>query len=328
MAFRPRILICVLATLALLAPGAAPGADAPELLLATTTSVRDSGLLDAILPPFTAKTGIRVKVIAVGSGAALEMARKGDADLVIAHAPDAEVKLVAEGALVARRPFAENYFLIAGPVDDPAHVKGAKSAVEAIQRIATAKAPFATRGDESGTHQRERKLFEQAGLPPDPELAGRAADRRGHGPDAPGGGREARLRADRRRHLPRLPRAHRICRVQRTGPRASQRLLGARWCRQTASRRVASTRPRRARSPPTWSSPRRSSGSAASAPTPAAAALPPAAVTADAGVARGRAAHARGVGRGAARRGRARPPGGVLARARPLPRPPPAGEPA
>ena len=165
-------LASTLAVLALLASNAARAADSPELLLATTTSVRDSGLLDAILPPFIEKTGIRVKVIAVGSGAALEMARKGDADLVISHAPDTEVKLVAEGALVARRPFAENYFLIAGPADDPAHVKGAGSAVEAIRRIAAAKAPFATRGDESGTHQRERKLFEQAGLPPDPAWPG------------------------------------------------------------------------------------------------------------------------------------------------------------
>ena len=172
MAFRPPALIAALACLALLAASEAPGADAPELLLATTTSVRDSGLLDAILPPFTVKTGIRVKVIAVGSGAALEMARKGDADLVIAHAPESEAKLVAEGALVARRSFAENYFLIAGPADDPAHVKGAGSAVEAIQRIAAAKAPFATRGDESGTHQRERKLFEGAGLPPNPDWPG------------------------------------------------------------------------------------------------------------------------------------------------------------
>jgi tungstate transport system substrate-binding protein len=165
-------LASTLAVLALLASNAARAADSPELLLATTTSVRDSGLLDAILPPFIEKTGIRVKVIAVGSGAALEMARKGDADLVISHAPDTEVKLVAEGALVARRPFAENYFLIAGPADDPAHVKGSQSAIEAIQRIAGAKVPFATRGDESGTHQRERKLFEQAGLPPNPDWPG------------------------------------------------------------------------------------------------------------------------------------------------------------
>jgi tungstate transport system substrate-binding protein len=164
---RPRHVLAALAAL-ILVSGAAGAADPPELLLATTTSVRDSGLLDEILPAFTQQTGIRVKLIAVGSGAALELGRKGDADLVIAHAPEAEQKLVAEGALVSRRPFAENFFLIAGPADDPAHVKSAGSAVEAFARIAAAKAPFATRGDESGTHQRERKLFEQAGLPPDP----------------------------------------------------------------------------------------------------------------------------------------------------------------
>lgn len=172
MTIRPGVLAALLAAFWLLVPGAAPAADPPELLLATTTSVRDSGLLDEILPPFSAKTGIRVKVIAVGSGAALELARKGDADLVIAHAPEAEQKLVADGELVDRRPFAENHFLIAGPAADPAHVKDAASAVEAIQRIAAVQAPFATRGDESGTHQRERKLFEQAGLSPDPSWPG------------------------------------------------------------------------------------------------------------------------------------------------------------
>ncbi len=164
------LLVCLL--LLGLPAAVAAGAEAPELLLATTTSVRDSGLLDEILPPFTTRTGIRVRVIAVGSGAALEMGRRGDADLVIAHAPESEAKLVAEGALSERRPFAENYFVIAGPEADPAHVKGAANAVEAIQRIAAAKAPFATRGDESGTHQRERKLFEQAGLPPEPNWPG------------------------------------------------------------------------------------------------------------------------------------------------------------
>jgi tungstate transport system substrate-binding protein len=172
LALRPRVLVSLLAACWLLVPGAARAADPPELLLATTTSVRDSGLLDAILPPFTEKTGIRVKVIAVGSGAALELARKGDVDLVIAHAPEAEQKLVAEGTLADRRSFAENFFLIVGPADDPAHVKDAPSAVAAVQQIAVAQAPFATRGDESGTHQRERKLFEQAGLPPDPNWPG------------------------------------------------------------------------------------------------------------------------------------------------------------
>jgi tungstate transport system substrate-binding protein len=172
MPLRLRTLIAALAWLALLTPGAGRAVKAPELLLATTTSVRDSGLLGEILPPFSTRTGIAVKLIAVGSGAALEMARRGDADLVIAHAPEAEEKLVAEGALVDRRPFAQNYFLIAGPAEDPAKVKSAANAVEAIQRIAAARAPFATRGDGSGTHQRERRLFEQAGLPEGPSWPG------------------------------------------------------------------------------------------------------------------------------------------------------------
>ena len=172
MAPRPRRWIAALASAVLLVASAGWAEEAPEMLLATTTSVRDSGLLDEILPAFTTRSGIRVKVIAVGSGAALEMARRGDADLVISHAPDSEEKLVEEGALVARRPFAENFFVIAGPASDPAKVRGAPNAVDAIRRIASAKAPFATRGDDSGTHQRERKLFQQAGLPPDPRWAG------------------------------------------------------------------------------------------------------------------------------------------------------------
>ena len=161
--------LCGALVLGVLTAGAA---DPPEVLLATTTSVRDSGLLDAILPPFTGRTGIHVKLIAVGSGAALELARKGDADLVLTHAPESEEKLVALGALTHRRPFAQNYFLLAGPADDPARVKEAPSAVDAMKRIAAAKAPFATRADESGTHQRERKLFAAAGLPADPTWDG------------------------------------------------------------------------------------------------------------------------------------------------------------
>ena len=161
-----RALAALAAGLFLVSAATARAAAPPELILATTTSVRDSGLLDDILPPFTQRTGIAVKVIAVGSGAALEMARKGDADLVIAHAPEAEEKLVAEGALVARRPFAQNYFVIAGPPDDPAKVKEAASPADALARIAAAKAPFATRGDESGTHQMEKGYWKNAGVAP------------------------------------------------------------------------------------------------------------------------------------------------------------------
>lgn len=148
-------------------------ARAEDVVLATTTSVRDAGLLDVLVPPFREKAGIEVKVIAVGSGAALQMARDGNADVVLAHAPEGEEKLLAEGVVLDRRPLAENFFLIAGPPEDPVKAREAASAVDAVARIAAASAPFVSRGDDSGTHQRERALFAKAGLDPDarwPEL--------------------------------------------------------------------------------------------------------------------------------------------------------------
>jgi tungstate transport system substrate-binding protein len=158
---------------------AAAAEPAGEVVLATTTSVRDSGLLDVLLPPFQTQTQIEVKVIAVGSGAALRMARDGNADLVLAHAPDAEEALVKEGFALDRRALAENFFVIAGPPEDPAHVREAKSAADAIMRIFAAGAPFVSRGDDSGTHQRERALLTAAGLPP--EATGPSVLRTGSG---------------------------------------------------------------------------------------------------------------------------------------------------
>jgi tungstate transport system substrate-binding protein len=152
---------------------------ASEVVLATTTSVRDSGLLDVLLPPFHARTGIDVKVIAVGSGAALRMARDGNADLVLAHAPEAEEALVKDGFAVDRRALAENFFVIAGPAEDPARVREATSAADAITRIFHARAPFVSRGDDSGTHQRERTLLTAAGLPA--EASGPGVVRTGSG---------------------------------------------------------------------------------------------------------------------------------------------------
>lgn len=168
---RLRMRLASIAT-ALALVGAAPQPSAAveaasEVILATTTSVRDSGLLDVLLPPFRARTGIDVKVIAVGSGAALRMARDGNADLVLAHAPEAEEALVAEGFALDRRALAENFFVIAGPPEDPAHVREATSAADAIARIFAAGAPFVSRGDDSGTHQRERALLTAAGLAAD-----------------------------------------------------------------------------------------------------------------------------------------------------------------
>ncbi len=135
------------------------------IILATTTSVQDSGLLDELLPAFTKKTGIAVKPIAVGSGEAIEMARRGAADAVLAHSPDAELKLVEEGVALDRRTIMTNTFLIVGPADDPAKVKGAPSAREAFVRIGSS-GRFVSRGDKSGTHAREMKLWtEQPGGP-------------------------------------------------------------------------------------------------------------------------------------------------------------------
>ena len=155
-------LVGAIASLALAA--AAQGGDEQALLLATTTSVQDSGLLEALLPEFEKASGIRTRVVAVGSGAALEMGARGDADLVLSHAPETEQRLLAEGAFVSRRPFLENFFVIAGPPEDPARVRDAGSAPEALRRIAEARAPWVSRGDDSGTHQRERALLEAAGL--------------------------------------------------------------------------------------------------------------------------------------------------------------------
>lgn len=136
------------------------------LLLATTTSVRDTGLLDVLLPAFQAESGIRVKPIAVGTGAALRMGAEGNVDVLLTHAPDAELELVRSGVLVDREPFMQNFFVIVGPPQDPAGVRTAKSAAEAFRRIAEASAPYVSRGDDSGTHKRERALLAAAGLDP------------------------------------------------------------------------------------------------------------------------------------------------------------------
>jgi tungstate transport system substrate-binding protein len=136
------------------------------LLLATTTSVRDTGLLDVLLPSFRAESGLRVKAIAVGTGAALRMGAEGNVDVLLTHAPEAEMELIGSGVLVERQPFMENFFVIVGPPEDPAGVHTAGSAAEAFRRIAAAAAPYVSRGDDSGTHKRERALLRAAGLDP------------------------------------------------------------------------------------------------------------------------------------------------------------------
>lgn len=138
----------------------------PEIIFATTTSVQDTGLLDALVPIFEKQSGYHMKAVAVGTGQALALAGKGEADVVLAHAPDAEKKYVADGALVNRRLVMHNWFLLAGPAADPAKVKGTAKAIDALKKIAEAKATFVSRGDDSGTHKLEKKLWEQAGIKP------------------------------------------------------------------------------------------------------------------------------------------------------------------
>ncbi|MEW5934778.1 MAG: substrate-binding domain-containing protein [Bacillota bacterium] len=152
----------------LLVAGAACSKVDKEVILATTTSTQDSGLLDVLVPQFEKKTGYQVKVIAVGTGQALAMAKEGNADVVLVHAPAAEKEAVAQGYCVDRRLVMHNDFIIVGPPSDPAGIRGKKKAVEALAAIASAKAPFVSRGDDSGTHKMELSLWTKAGIQPSP----------------------------------------------------------------------------------------------------------------------------------------------------------------
>lgn len=144
----------------------AAGVQQPEIVLATTTSTRDTGLLDSLLPFFESRTGYKVKVIAVGTGQALEMGRRGDADVVLVHAPAAERVLVDSGYFVRRRLMMHNDLLIVGPAEDPARVRGMQDAVGAMRAIAARAPPWVSRGDRSGTHIKEQELWGLAGITP------------------------------------------------------------------------------------------------------------------------------------------------------------------
>ncbi len=136
-----------------------------EVILATTTSTQDSGLLDALAPLFEKRTGYRLKVIAVGSGQALAMGRRGDADVILAHSPEDEERFVAEGHGVDRRLVMHNDFVIVGPPGDPAGIAGL-GPVEALRHIARRGSLFVSRGDDSGTHRLEMRLWREAGVEP------------------------------------------------------------------------------------------------------------------------------------------------------------------
>jgi len=151
--------------LAVLAPATA-GAVQSGIIVQSTTSTQNSGLLDYILPTFTARTGIAVHVVAVGTGQALKNARNGDGDVLLVHARASELKFVSEGWGVRRFDVMYNDFVIVGPKQDPAHIKGMTDAVAALQKIAATKSKFASRGDNSGTNKKEIWLWQQSKIDP------------------------------------------------------------------------------------------------------------------------------------------------------------------
>jgi tungstate transport system substrate-binding protein len=164
-----RIVVCLASILFLLVSGLTAWSAEPairNLILSTTTSTQDSGLLDVLVPLFEKQSGYTVKTVAVGTGQALALAAKGDADVVLVHAPSLEKQYVADGKLMNRRLVMYNDFVIIGPKSDPANIRATKSAPAALKLIAQKNAPFVSRGDNSGTHILEKSLWKSAGVEP------------------------------------------------------------------------------------------------------------------------------------------------------------------
>lgn len=157
-----------IATTVLLACALPAMAASQSIILQSTTSTANSGLYDQLLPVFRQQTGITVHVVAVGTGQAIKNAKNGDGDVLLVHAKSAEEQFVAEGFGVARADVMYNDFIIVGPPSDPAGIAGSDNAVEAFRKIAASKAVFASRGDNSGTHKKEVKLWQAAGVDPKP----------------------------------------------------------------------------------------------------------------------------------------------------------------
>lgn len=165
---RRRIMLAVLGLAVCLgAPAQAAGAD-DTIVVASTTSTQDSGFFSYLLPQVKERLGITVKVVALGTGQALDTARRGDADVVFVHDAEAEAKFVAEGHGIQRHPVMYNDFLIVGPAADPARIRGGDDVVRALQSIFRGGHTFISRGDRSGTHQAELRLWAAAGLSPQP----------------------------------------------------------------------------------------------------------------------------------------------------------------
>ena len=154
---------------AMLMIGTPAHAQQKNIILATTTSTQDSGLLDVLIPMFEKKTGYFVKTIAVGSGQAMAMGQKGEADVLLVHSPAAEKKFVAEGFGVNRRLIMHNDYIIVGSPEDSAKIKGMKNTVEGFKKIAASGSLFLSRGDNSGTHSKEKSIWKEAGLNPEKE---------------------------------------------------------------------------------------------------------------------------------------------------------------
>ena len=155
-------LVAALVAAALVAPTAQ--AQYKSIVVASTTSTQDSGLYDYLLPKYKEKTGVTVKVVAQGTGQALDTARRCDADVVFVHAKAQEEKFLSEGYGVKRFPVMYNDFILIGPKNDPAHIAGSKNVADALHKVADAKAPFISRGDRSGTHSAELQLWKDAGI--------------------------------------------------------------------------------------------------------------------------------------------------------------------
>ena len=161
------VLMALTLTAGVLVPSVHAAPQQKNVILATTTSTQDSGLLDVLIPIFEKQTGYFVKTIAVGSGQAMAMGQKGEADVLLVHSPDAEKKFMAAGNGVQRRLVMHNDFIIVGAPADPAAVETAKTSVEAFKKIAQTSSVFMSRGDNSGTHSKEKAIWKAAAINPD-----------------------------------------------------------------------------------------------------------------------------------------------------------------
>ncbi len=160
------LFVAAVLTACFIAPAPGHAAAQKNIILATTTSTQDSGLLDVLIPMFEKKTGYFVKTIAVGSGQAMAMGRKGEADVLLVHSPEAEEAFMKDGFGTGRRLVMHNDFIIVGPAADRAGIAGTKSAAAAFKKIAASQALFMSRGDNSGTDAKEKSLWKAAGIAP------------------------------------------------------------------------------------------------------------------------------------------------------------------